>query len=668
MMKLLSLKLKNFKGIRNLELATNGENTRIFGDNATGKTTIFDAFIWLLFDKDSQSKKDFDIKTLDKTGEAIHHLEHEVEGIFELKGHPFSLRKVYTEKWTRTRGKAIERFNGHESAYFLDGVPLKTKREYDTFIADIGDENIFKLLTNPIFFNENISWQDRRATILKVCGDISNGDVIAGHQNLKELAELLNNKNIDDLKTVISAKQTEINKELNIIPVRISELKNVLEGNSSPVVSQTQLEANVGNAQQLLANKDREILLAENGDTAIAIQLEIKEIDSQVQGLKNNLNKTVTEKIETLNKECYSLKDKKHDIEMELSSANHRKMQLESSNEECTKIREVLLKDYGNESRTEFECKTDNNNDCVCGFCGQTLPAEMLESNRLKVEKQREVFNTTRAAKLMAINDKGKQNNKIITKNNAEICVLTDDIAKYKAQIKQVDNFINDLTTQIVQLKNCTVETSPAIEALCRNRSELYAKTLEVSSAQSATINQLKEERVQLQISVENAEKQLAAFRQNQAMLKRIAELEERQVTLARSFEELGRRLYLTEEFTRTKTEMLTEKINSKFKMARFKMFDKNITNDGITECCATTLNGVPYKDLNNAAKINVGLDIIRTLSDYYNFKAPIFIDNAEAVTQLIDMDDTQIIQLVVSEHDKVLRVEGAVNELKEAI
>lgn len=81
-MRIEKLKLKNFKGCRTLTLDAGGRNVRIFGDNATFKTTVFDAYLWLLFDKDSAGKKDFEIKTLDEQGKAIPGLDHEVEGEF----------------------------------------------------------------------------------------------------------------------------------------------------------------------------------------------------------------------------------------------------------------------------------------------------------------------------------------------------------------------------------------------------------------------------------------------------------------------------------------------------------------------------------------------------------------------------------------------------------
>ena len=52
-MKILNLTLQNFKGIRNFSLDTQGKDVNIYGNNATGKTSLFDAYTWSLFGKDS---------------------------------------------------------------------------------------------------------------------------------------------------------------------------------------------------------------------------------------------------------------------------------------------------------------------------------------------------------------------------------------------------------------------------------------------------------------------------------------------------------------------------------------------------------------------------------------------------------------------------------------
>ena len=137
----------------------------------------------------------------------------------------------------------------------------------------------------------------------------------------------------------------------------------------------------------------------------------------------------------------------------------------------------------------------------------------------------------------------------------------------------------------------------------------------------------------------------------------RIAELETQQKKFAKELEKIEEETFLCEEFTRSKVSMLEEKINSKFQFARFKMFDQ-LVNGGIEECCETLYNGVPYgAGLNNGHRIIVGMDIIRTLSEHYGFYAPIFVDNAESVTNLPEMK-AQVIRLVVDEGHKKMNVE----------
>ncbi|NLL89347.1 MAG: hypothetical protein GX228_10610, partial [Firmicutes bacterium] len=167
--------------------------------------------------------------------------------------------------------------------------------------------------------------------------------------------------------------------------------------------------------------------------------------------------------------------------------------------------------------------------------------------------------------------------------------------------------------------------------------------------------------------AIQALEQAKARFEARESGLKRIEELKAEERKLAAEYEELERQLYLTEEFIRTKVRLLEEKINSKFKLARFKLFN-TLVNGGIEECCETTFQGIPYSNLNNGARLNIGLDIINTLAEHYGFEAPIFVDNAEAVTQLIPTTGQQI-RLIVSAQDKKLRIELAEKkEMKEAV
>src|SRR5690554_3252932 len=220
--KLFRLSLRNFKGIRDFTLDAQGDNVNIYDDNAVGKTTLFDGWNWLLFDKDSENKKGFEIKTLNTDGSPIHNLDHEVEGTLVIDGKTVVLKKVYREKWTKKRGAVRAEFTGHTTEYFIDGVPVK-KSEYEQFVSEIADEKLFRLLTDPRYFNEVMKWQDRRKILLEVCGDISDADVIASKPELAELPDILNGRTIEQHRKVVLARRKEINNELERIPVRIDE-------------------------------------------------------------------------------------------------------------------------------------------------------------------------------------------------------------------------------------------------------------------------------------------------------------------------------------------------------------------------------------------------------------------------------------------------------------
>ena len=102
--RIVRMMLTNFKGIRSIEVNFNPEVTNISGDNATGKTSMMDAFLWCLFGKDSQNRADFNIKTLDAEGKAFPKLEHEVVVVLSVDGIETVFRRCYKENWVKKRG------------------------------------------------------------------------------------------------------------------------------------------------------------------------------------------------------------------------------------------------------------------------------------------------------------------------------------------------------------------------------------------------------------------------------------------------------------------------------------------------------------------------------------------------------------------------------------
>jgi DNA repair exonuclease SbcCD ATPase subunit len=647
--KLLSLNLKNFKGVPSFSLVVNGANAKVFGDNATGKTTLFDSFIWLLFDKDSNNKKDFSLKTLDAVGKELHMLEHEVEGAFSINGTHKTFRKVYSEQWIKKRGSATEEFTGHTTKYYVDGVPSK-KNEYTKEIESIVSEDIFKLLTSPSYFNEQLKWQDRRKILLEICGDITEDEVCASDKNLSKLPEILNGRTIENHRKIIAARRSEINKELEKIPVRIDEIKR-----SQPTVDgmdKHQLESQISSIQLEIDEKMNLISNIRNGKAIAEKQMLLTEIEAQLLQIKRDHESNSKEK-------TYQLKAKVQEehsnVSILTSKLENIKNQKRFNDDNIKSIDNQLaqLRQKWHEVNEGVFTHTDARE---CPTCGQALPQEQVEETKSKALAQ---FNLKKSEELEKISGDGKRNSERKHQFEQDNENLAKEYEKLNVQINDKQEALAKVQEQLRQLESTITDVLENQE---------YVAKLQVKQQVNTEIQQLRNSAEQ---SIQDVQMEIVSLKSNRDALqlevgkfslvtqskKRIEELETQQRDLAAEFEKLEMELYLTEEFIRAKVNMLEEKINSKFKYARFKLFETQI-NGGLQEVCETLYEGVPYSSgLNNAAKINVGLDIINTLSEYYGFSAPIFIDNSEAVTRLIPTH-SQTISLVVSEPDKQLRVE----------
>ncbi|MGW6724242.1 AAA family ATPase, partial [Streptomyces sp. NPDC054995] len=300
--KLLKLELRNFKGIKHFTLDTQGENVKVFGDNATGKTTLFDAFIWLLFDKDSQNKKDFQIKTLTKENKPISGLDHEVSGLFLIDGTELSLKKVYSEKWTRKRSSAEAVFSGHTTDYFINEVPSK-KKEFNDRVSSIIAEDKFKLITSPSFFNEQLKWQDRRKILLEISGDVTAEEVFSKNPSVAALESILKKRSLEEHRKVIAGKQREINKQLDAIPVRIDEVQRTVEDTSG--LDEQELHDEINFLQKEVESLEEKLRSARNGEAISEKRKVILQLQNDLQEIKNDHQEKEYKKINEIKEQLY---------------------------------------------------------------------------------------------------------------------------------------------------------------------------------------------------------------------------------------------------------------------------------------------------------------------------------------------------------------------------
>ena len=650
---ILSLELENFKGAKKLSISFKKE-TSIFGDNATGKTTIVDAFTWCLFGKDSSDRKDFEVKTLDSNNEVIPQLEHSVTAVLQVEQQVISLKRVLREKWTKRRGSTETEFTGNETLYFWNDVPCQQK-EYQDKVSGIVDENLFKLITNPLYFNVNMKWQDRREVLFSMANKISDSDVfdaittLTNKHQVNEVINVLNQgKSAVEYKKEISAKKKKLKDELALIPARIDE---VFRAKPQPVdvgfitSKINRLKADL----QVIEGEKESIVKAQQAknNTILAKQNELNALKSKLQQLNFDLSKDQNSRMNELSNQIADLNRKKENAERSISvnssdinNCNNSIAQLETANADLrTKWNEV--------NQQEFEM---DQNKTFCPSCKR--PLEDAEIHNIEATLKAN-FNESKTARLNEITQKGAA-------NASKVGELKSSISIYESNISTCKSIINSVATDLELLKNNLSELQnekpvPSQEIISL---ESEIQNFVIPTPEPTDFTELNIQRDNINNEIQALNKDLASEDQIALSNNRIAELQNQESEHSQQLADLESHEFVLDAFNKKRIDLMVEAVNSKFKFVKFKLFEKQI-NGGENEICEVLVNTngawVPFPNGNKAGQINAGLDIINTLCQFNNVYAPIFIDNRESVNELIPTE-SQIINLIVS-NDKSLKI-----------
>lgn len=684
---LLKMHIQNFKGCKDREI-TFGDRTNIKGANATGKTTVFDAFTWLLFGKDSLGNTKFDIRPLDADGNMINNLEISVEATIQIDypddAAEYILKKTQKQVWRKKRGTDTTEFQGNVNEFEINGYP-KSEKEFKAFIAGIIDENIFNLVTNPNAFNA-LPWKEQREILMKFVGVMSDAEIALTYGDKYSLLipELKIASTDDILKKYTKAKNT-LNKQMTEIPARIDEL-------SKQIIS-----VDVGALEVQKAAKQAELKRVEDslsgGDSA---KQKINDLNGQIMdeklkisGIQNDANAELDEKRRKARQAVNVADEKVTKTEREILDAEYLKSDYIKARDraEADKTRYAEeWKEWKKKTFPEFVPLDDyveplplTDKDLTCPTCGQALPEDVrkqriadhekicakaksdyedrCEEHRMDYDTKKIMFSEQRKKAMDEITVKGQK--------------AADNVRAYQKQIDEQEKEISALKLRLecekadLSKAKKDLEAIPACADISGNAD--YIKAQEAIRSLETQIEELRKEtpdnteaearRDAIRDEISDIEAQIKAADNTKAK-ERIAELEEEQRSVGQKIAEQEQMIDLTESFIRAKMNMISEKINEKFKVVRFSLFENQI-NGGLKETCECTVNGVPYSSLNNGHRIIAGLDIIRSLSELYGVSAPVFIDNSEAIsTGNFPEMDTQIIHLIVTD-DNELTIES---------
>ena len=648
------LSLKNFKGIKDLEISF-GKLTTIQGENATGKTTIFDGFLWLLFGKDSQGKSAFEIQPLDSQGNVLHGLETNVTAILDVDGFERTLSRTLSEKWVKQRGQAEAELKGTQTTFEVDGIPTKLK-DYQATINNIINEDLFKMVTNPLFF-PTMKWQDQRKILLEITGEPEEENIISYNPSLSPLRkEMLDG--IDNFIKRTKASISKLKEQVKSIPFRIDECNNsIVEVDTETL--EFQRRGIVGGIEHL----EEQI-----ADSSKANEEKLK-LQDKLFELKNKQNELASKAVQEAQKPLKDIQNSIAEIENEvrMKAIDVTDMEaiikrLESSSELLNEEVKVK-KDKQQELREKWntiiqESFEFDDTQTVCPCCGRPYETEKIAEIRQSAES---AFATSKKKRLDSIAKDGKKLGDEIAELVKQVSRNTSKITECKFKIAEIEKVIEDKKTKLFDLEkqkesfnNATELTIPSMEEVTK---EIALVQADIEGFGVTDNSMLKEKKKELQGQLEGINKQLNAKDNNSKLLARIEELKEEEKELNVKIAELGGRLFLGEEFIRTKVELLEGNINKKFGGAvTFKLFNNQV-NGGLSECCEAMVDGVPFSNVNTAGRINAGLSIIKTLSEHYGVQAPIFIDNRESINDIVDFEG-QIINLKVSK-DKKIKIES---------
>jgi exonuclease SbcC len=661
-----SLNLTYFKGVKSLKVDFS-HVTNIFGDNETNKSTIADAFSWLFFGKNMAGQSQFGIKTT-VNGRIIERVDHSVEAIFLVNGEETTAKKTMKEKWVKKKGAFEKTFEGHETDYWYNEVPL-SKADFSKKIADIFDENIFKLIADPLAFN-NLHWEKARQILIDIEPGDSDEVVAKGNKGFEALMAKLTNKSFNEYKKQLAEQSKKTKTALKDIPPRIDE------------VNQGKPEAQDFDGE----NKKLEEL-----------KKELSGIETQIEDRNKASDKVQEEKTKNSNDQ-FTLTSKNQNISFELKQEINKSLSEAVADPNAKLIKEIAEIDSNIQSK---ERGLDSLKNELSEFRTKLPIAENnLKNKQLHWEKENakelnfdeDGFNCPSCKRPLEVAEVETEKAKMIAnfKDDKRLALsnLNKEGLSYLAIVKGLKNSIEGLEPTVkdgniwVMEQGALLEVKKGLLANANhdnkpappNVDELLTKELAshkeyqanlkeiarlqtlIDSVKGVDITDLKEKKSAVELNIIGCINILANKTSIEKADARILELEAEETALATKLLDVEKDQYTAEMFTKVKIGSLERKINARFKNVNFKMYNQMV-NGGEEETCIALYKGIEFNDVNTAGKIQMGLDIINTLCAHYNITAPIFIDNGEGITNIPETDSQQI-RLIVSKGVKTLRVE----------
>ncbi|MGX7025840.1 AAA family ATPase [Vagococcus hydrophili] len=620
-----SIHYKNFKGFKDYKLELDGKSAHAIGPNGAGKTSIGEGLTWLLFGKDLLGAK-LNPKPKDKDKNEVLGLDPTIEAELVIDGKVVLMKRVQKENWTTKRGELEKTRGSDKTEYYIDAVPKKEK-EWKEYLENIEPEEVLQIMTAAGFFM-TLEWKNRRNYLISLTG-LTDEEIIEMDPELKELESILDGKSIEDAKKILTSRKKKLQDDIKSLPGRIQENQDMLDRLALDELDKNQIESDLNVAQSNLEKAEAKVISAENGDSSLDFKEQVANLNIKLGEEKNkflagsnlvteNLNNDLT----TIHSEGTKLRETQTSLQFEIDKLANSKKLLEND-------KEYLLKEY-----SELKVLNFDEHKKECSMCGQDLPVDQIEDLVAK-------FNLDKSNKV--------ENNISLGKKAAsDIGIYTNEINELVAKRQEVTNNLDKTMKRYNELKNelesqkqqtGAFEDTDSYKKIKSEIEELQQKIIVAKSDSSQFIQEATQERDKAKIEVNRLIELTFKLDQAIPVNERMAELRKEDSNLKTQNQEVERHLWLIDEFTRKKVKMLEESINNHFELTKFKLF-KPLKNGGLDEVCEATYNGIDYSaGMSTGERGRCDLDIISGFSKSLNVSMPVFLDNAESITEPIVFD-----------------------------
>lgn len=653
------LRMQNFKCFRDKTITFSPHVTTISGRNGSGKTTIADAILFCLFGKNTMGATQFDLKTHGEDGQPIPNLDHSVELILLADGVERSLKRTVKETWVKKRGQDELVFKNNTTEYLTDGSVV-TAKEYQQVISSLIDEEVFRAVTSPTYFTSK-HWKDQRAFLSSLVGAQT---VTIEDETLREA---LTQMSLEAYRKSLSTRIKQIREKLEKIPTRLEEQKKALpeqldwdklNEELTQVVSEIDSVERI--IQQLKSGDSSEVRRAElkASLTKTATRMMVFENDARESVRKEQYERD--NKIAELRNQFRQCSDNITGYQTLLTKHDAMKQRCEETLKQCDEDVLEIRKLWAENQASTLQL---SDNDAVCPTCHQPLPDFMLKE---KLEEMRRLFNETKAEKKKQLTERAEKVKKLIADTKEELERESAEREKTVISLEQEKErqiAIQRSKTEIEQTPIQTVEQYLAqnedYAALQIQEQKLRSELENIGVTSDEDKQRLLDEEQKKQDLFDrrrNLIEQLASKQQYERIQELITGIYTEEKELISQLSDLERKEDVARTYERRQNEMLEEEINGRFELVKWRMF-RTVNNGGEPfdePYCECYVDNVAYHDgLNQAAQLNAGIDICRTLSHHYGFYAPILIDNAESINNIIETESQQV-RFYVSEDNEL--------------